>query len=218
MSTPEPDDRRARILEAALSEFADKGYAAASTNSIAEQAGVAKGLIFHHFGSKEDLFVAVGDDVIKTLSARFDEAMRDAPPELFARVMAWTDIKLRLMRDDPRRIRFFVGAFADAPEHVRTRARAHFEALMQGLLPRLVDGIDASRLKAGVSPDDLLEAIWTLSLGFERTALPLLQAAKGKRDQVLASLLERAKKLFGLLQVGAYDDDDDDDDDGDAPR
>ena len=209
----EPDDRRARILDAALTEFSDKGYAAASTNAIAERAGVAKGLVFHHFGSKEDLFVAVADDVIAGLAPIFEKTMREAPPDLFARVMAWTDAKLRLMRDDPRRLRFFVGAFADAPDEVRARARAHSESLMQGLLPRLIEGIDTSRLKAGVSAPDLLEALWTLSVGFERTALPLLQSAKGKGDQVLASLLGRAKRLFSLLKGGAYHDDDGDDGD-----
>ena len=48
-----PEARRQRIVLAAVAEFARSGYAAASTNAIAQEAGVAKGLVFHHFENKE---------------------------------------------------------------------------------------------------------------------------------------------------------------------
>ncbi|MPR74581.1 TetR/AcrR family transcriptional regulator, partial [Listeria monocytogenes] len=52
------DEKRLKILEAAMEEFTEKGYQAASTNKICAKAGVSKGLIFHYFGSKEKLYVA----------------------------------------------------------------------------------------------------------------------------------------------------------------
>ena len=51
------DQRKDRILEAALIEFADKGYKKASTNTIVREAGVSKGLLFHYYKSKKDLYV-----------------------------------------------------------------------------------------------------------------------------------------------------------------
>lgn len=48
-----------RILEAALTLFAEKGFASASTGSIARQAGVAEGLIFKHFHSKKELLLSL---------------------------------------------------------------------------------------------------------------------------------------------------------------
>ncbi|STY42091.1 HTH-type transcriptional repressor AcnR [Listeria booriae] len=52
------EDKRAKILDVAVEEFASHGYKAASTNRICEVAGVSKGLIFHYFGSKEKLYTA----------------------------------------------------------------------------------------------------------------------------------------------------------------
>ncbi|GAA5149968.1 hypothetical protein GCM10023321_14660 [Pseudonocardia eucalypti] len=49
---------RALLLDAAASVFARKGYAATTTDDIAAEAGVARTLIFRHFGSKSDLFRA----------------------------------------------------------------------------------------------------------------------------------------------------------------
>lgn len=55
------DRARARILSAAQRVFAQHGYAGASIAQIAIEAGVAKGLLHHHFGSKRDLWVAAID-------------------------------------------------------------------------------------------------------------------------------------------------------------
>jgi AcrR family transcriptional regulator len=48
-------DTRSRILDAAQTLFAARGYAATTTKSIAEAAGVATGLVFYHFPSKQRL-------------------------------------------------------------------------------------------------------------------------------------------------------------------
>ena len=49
-------DRRAEILVAALDVFAEQGFAAARLDDVAAKAGVAKGTLYLHFASKQDLF------------------------------------------------------------------------------------------------------------------------------------------------------------------
>lgn len=78
---PLPDDplpRRGRrkqarpgeLLEAALSLFVEKGFAATRVEEIAARAGVSKGTLFLYFPTKEDLFRAV---VRESVAGRFDE-------------------------------------------------------------------------------------------------------------------------------------------------
>lgn len=55
MNTEARPDTRARILEAALDTFSEKGYAA-SVDDIARRAGVVKQTLYHHYSSKEELF------------------------------------------------------------------------------------------------------------------------------------------------------------------
>lgn len=50
---------RQRILDAALAEFADKGLAGARVDEIAARSGANKRMLYAHFGSKEDLWLAV---------------------------------------------------------------------------------------------------------------------------------------------------------------
>jgi AcrR family transcriptional regulator len=58
---------RARIRDAAMRLFADQGGAATTIRAVAEQAGVAPGLVSHHFGSKQGLRDACDDYVLDYL-------------------------------------------------------------------------------------------------------------------------------------------------------
>ncbi len=67
-------ETRDAVLRAARQHFAENGYAATSLNAIAAAAGVSKGALFHHFASKEDLFLAVWT----SLQMEMDAFARDA--------------------------------------------------------------------------------------------------------------------------------------------
>jgi AcrR family transcriptional regulator len=57
--TRDADATKARILEAAKAEFARLGLGGARVDEIADKARANKRMIYHYFGSKEDLFTAV---------------------------------------------------------------------------------------------------------------------------------------------------------------
>lgn len=68
-------DGRSRLLDAAAAEFADRGYAGASIAAIARRAGVSKSTVFHHFESKEDLYLTVISEAVNDFSKRIDAAL-----------------------------------------------------------------------------------------------------------------------------------------------
>ena len=75
VSSPTKRERRkearpGELLDAALSLFVEKGFAATRVEEVAARAGVSKGTLFLYFPSKEELFKAV---VRETVSGRFDE-------------------------------------------------------------------------------------------------------------------------------------------------
>lgn len=83
---------RARILETARVEFVTHGLNGARVDRIAEQSGVNKNLIYHYFGSKDDLYLEVLEGIYAGLRARQeDESLRDLPPvEAMRRLVANT--------------------------------------------------------------------------------------------------------------------------------
>ncbi len=65
-------DSKNKIIEAALQEFGEHGYDGASTNQICLAAGISKGLLYHYFKSKENLFLAVCSKCVEDLEKCFE--------------------------------------------------------------------------------------------------------------------------------------------------
>lgn len=77
------EETKARILEAAVKQFSVSGYNKASVDNICEQAGVSKGAFYHHFQTKQDVFLALLDGWLQTFDQAI-EASKDRPvPETF---------------------------------------------------------------------------------------------------------------------------------------
>jgi AcrR family transcriptional regulator len=121
LRTPRAEVRQ-RILQAATSEFAGKGFAGTTIDAIADAAGFTKGAVYSNFGSKDDLFFALLDLQIErrveAVSALADKAgarpsAKDVGDLLMAGLlenrdwqMLFAEYWLRAMRDPEVRVRF----------------------------------------------------------------------------------------------------------------
>jgi AcrR family transcriptional regulator len=77
------EETRTRILEAAVKQFSVQGYNTTSVDNICDQAGVSKGAFYHHFKTKQDVFLALLDGWLQTFDQAI-EASKDRPvPETF---------------------------------------------------------------------------------------------------------------------------------------
>jgi TetR/AcrR family fatty acid metabolism transcriptional regulator len=61
--------RRDAILDVASRLFAEKGYSTTTTAEIAQEAGVAEGTLYHHFGSKDGIFLTIFDEMVEEYMA-----------------------------------------------------------------------------------------------------------------------------------------------------
>ncbi|MGW1741078.1 TetR/AcrR family transcriptional regulator [Nocardia sp. NPDC001965] len=73
-------ERGAQVLTAAISAFAETGYAATRTDEIARRAGVSQPYVIRLFGSKQRLFLAAVAQVCDRIETVFTEAAADAGP------------------------------------------------------------------------------------------------------------------------------------------
>ena len=73
-------DRREGILDAARYAFAERGYHETSLDAVAERAGVSKALIYEHFSSKRELYVAMLEMHVHELVERISGAVAGAEP------------------------------------------------------------------------------------------------------------------------------------------
>src|ERR1700760_3269307 len=85
----DPARTRERILTQAMAEFAARGYDSARVDAIARRCKVSKNMLYHYFGSKEGLFVAVLERCYEQFRARQrDLAVRLTDPDAALRQLA----------------------------------------------------------------------------------------------------------------------------------
>jgi AcrR family transcriptional regulator len=99
--------QRERLLRAAALEFAELGYAGASSESISRRAGMSKATFYEHFANKEECMLALFDLGAQLVQREMAEAARQAPTgDARERMKAGT--------------RAFLGALAQHPEFAQT--------------------------------------------------------------------------------------------------
>lgn len=85
-------DRRSATVRAILASarrvFASKGFKATSIDAIATGAGVAKGAVYHHFASKEEIFVQVLESVQADIAAAPEPSSSKLMPDILDRIAA----------------------------------------------------------------------------------------------------------------------------------
>jgi TetR/AcrR family fatty acid metabolism transcriptional regulator len=108
-------DKRTLILHAAVRVFARKGYHAARVGDIAAEAGVAHGLLYHYFDSKEKLLESIFRETWTELLEALEQVEVDVRPadEQLRQVAA---ILLRSWRRDPDLVRVLVREVARSPQ------------------------------------------------------------------------------------------------------
>jgi AcrR family transcriptional regulator len=94
------EEKRRLILDAAVRVFARSGFHGARVGDIAEEAGVAHGLLYHYFSSKDEVLQTVFRENWSELLERFEQvAVADEPAD--EKLLGIVKILLRTWRNDP---------------------------------------------------------------------------------------------------------------------
>ena len=200
VNQPHKPTPQQRILTAALHEFATHGYEAASTNAIATRAKVAKGLVFHYFEDKDQLFIKVFDVEVRRFTERVFAFADPLPSDLFERLLQLTTHKLQIGQQHPHMVDFLLVALTETPPRVRAQLMKRQAALTMTFWPRFVEGIDGSRLRKGLKIADAIETLTVLSDGLEKQLSAQLRSHTATLEQVTRI----AWKHYARLRDGLY--------------
>jgi phosphoribosylaminoimidazole-succinocarboxamide synthase len=132
-------ETRERLLESAARVFAREGYAGASVEEVARDAGFSTGALYSNFDGKEDLFLALLAHTVERISGRVAEAIAERPTiDERAHVAAaeW----MRFVEREPEQVLLFMEFWAYAVRDPEVRPRfAHAYAAPRAATARLID-------------------------------------------------------------------------------
>jgi len=122
------ENRRQTILEAALSSFSEKGMAATTVDDVRRLSGASVGSIYHHFGDKEGLAVALYLECLRDYQRGFLDIVRRRP-RAERGVRALVRHHLRWVAANPDRARLLLaGSPPGASERIDEENRELFSA------------------------------------------------------------------------------------------
>lgn len=132
---------RRRILDEALSEFSEHGYGASSINAICSVQGISKGIIYHYFTSKDQLFLTCVEECFCLLTDYLARHMQSVAGNVEEQLEGYFAARQSFFTKHPIYQRIFCEAVVTPPAHLRDEIRKckeSFDALNLEILERIL--------------------------------------------------------------------------------
>jgi len=201
--------KRERILNAASEEFAQKGYQNASTNEIVKKAGISKGLLFHYFENKQNLFLfllAYSQQIfMDDFYGKFDFTETD----LIKKCRQLSVMKIEMVQKNPELYHFLLASMTDESidAQIKKERDAKNNNILSDAYKRIFANIDTSVFKEGIDVRRITEIIIWVMQGFGNKELENLRQSENKLDFDLKAVMEDYDGYIELLKNAFYNTD-----------
>ena len=157
------EETRSRILDAAVKRFAIAGYDAASVDEICTEAGVSKGAFYHHFPTKQAVFLALMQGWLAMIDLGMEAVHQDSVPET---LVTMTDLLPGVFAAAENRLPMFLEFWLQASrdETVWKAIIAPYRHYQEHFSKLIQAGMDEGSLKP-VEPEVAAQVIVSLTVG-----------------------------------------------------
>lgn len=183
-------ERRAQLIGVATDKFGERGFFPTSMDDIAEAAGITKPVLYQHFASKEDLYIAV----IENIGSRISQSIEDLPTEA---------------ANTRERIEAGIGMFFDLMSHQSSTLRLFFgtEFITDNVQQQVTDVVDKVAQSIGhvvshtrqLNEQEALVIGHSFAAAVQASAKQAIDASAEERDLIrttLVSLLADGLQAF----------------------
>jgi TetR/AcrR family transcriptional regulator len=157
-------EKQEKILEAAIREFADKGFEKASTNEIVREAGISKGILFHYFKSKKTLFLFVYDYAVDLCMEEFLKKVDEEERDIFVKLRQVSSVKIELVNKYSSIFKFLQVAVGEQCNEIKNEIEERNIKHSESSYSKLFNNIDVAKFRDGVDVSKAMNIImWTLN-------------------------------------------------------
>jgi AcrR family transcriptional regulator len=185
-----PAANRARIVQAAMDEFASRGFKGASMDAIAARTHTTRAMINYYFGSKEKLYLAVLEDVYSEIRQAEGELDLDhlAPVAAMRRIVEFT---FRYYIEHENFVRLVIAENQAKGRHLRkSKAMRTLNRPIVERLSRVIErGQAEGSFRAGIDPLDVhmaVAALGNFNVSHQHTFSAIFQRDMGGKGNVAA--------------------------------
>ncbi len=198
-------DKKQRILDTAVEEFAGQGFRQASVNRMVQKLGIAKGSIFQYFGTKEGLFAFIFDHAVNLVRRSLRQVKQDtAERDFFERIRCSLLAGIAFIQDHPKVYQIYLKMIfqEDFPLRSQFLQKVHLFSA-EYLQPLVESGIARGELRADL---DLKTTVFFLDALMDRflqaTCVSFLDAGAGLYQAPRETIEARIEELIQFLRFG----------------
>lgn len=192
-----PQEKQERIIEAGFHCFGKMGYKKASVQDIAKIAGISKGMIFHYFGSKKDMYLYLIQISSAEISEAFQNGFDNTVTDFFDRFLMLTNCKINCMKKHPSLLAFFASLYMETDPEVVEETQIILEQGKKMRIESLLNSSDKAKFKK----PDYAELTWKLLVGYGES---YANSAMSMDIEGLATLQKEFEACIFMLRQNLY--------------
>lgn len=198
---------RQRILDAAVSEFSKNGYAGASLNTVCAEKGISKGIIYHYFRDKEELYLTCVKSCFDQLTAYLNGKRHLFTGTLEEKLQTYFDERLYFFAENP----LLLGIFADAALHPPAALTARIAECRKGFdaftISVLTEFLSNEPIRSGLTIPAIVEDFRSYIDYFNMKSADSLDSS-APSESALRQHEERRHRQLNMLLYGVIGDKD----------
>ncbi len=157
------EEKQKRIINAAIKEFATKGYKLASTDTIAKEADISKGALFNYFVNKKEMFKYIFEYALNITLVDFFDKVDLNEKDVIKRYKKAILVKLSLMQIYPDIFDFMTNVTIEDNIEIKPFIDEKIKEISKDSYSKIFVDIDVSVFKEGIDAQKAISIImWTL--------------------------------------------------------
>jgi len=155
--------KRERIINAAMDEFR-YGYKKASTDAIVRKAGISKGLLFHYFDSKKNLYKYLLNFAVEMIQKEYSGLIGQSEGrDTIETVLRFAGAHENLLKNFPHVYSFLNGLYVNTEDSIGADMWALYTQKKTAMMQQMYEWCDTSVFKDGIDPKMAIDIIcWTM--------------------------------------------------------
>jgi TetR/AcrR family transcriptional regulator len=197
-------EKKKTIIDASIDEFSRNGYDKASTNNIVKQAGISKGILFHYFGSKKNLYLYLLDFCTDYYVSYLKENTNEDSNDFFERVLYWTKLKLNMSAKEPALYHFFTNVYLDIPEDFKCEIDEKYRELLEINNSILLNNVDMTKFKEDINKEKAIELIFMTFNGLVDKYVEIYKTCDHKENGICEEVYEELEQYVVIMKSAFY--------------
>lgn len=193
------EEKKAKIINVGIAEFAQYSYNESSTNRIVKNAGISKGSLFKYFQSKEELYFYILDYIIAELISSLEKIIEKLPKDLFERIIKYSELEFAWYIQNPVKYKLFKKAFIKNNAEIYQKIEVKYKLMGEDIYYKIFEDIDTKKFKRKKEKNiDILK--WFLK-GFNEEFINEMEL-QDNIDDIKREYLKRLKEYMEILKEG----------------